>query len=52
MERATTNQCKQEIIDVVCQHQTDSMFAKTLPRYCPLKGLLQLTFKPHIFVVL
>ncbi|XP_033102591.1 xylosyltransferase 1-like [Anneissia japonica] len=38
LSRATTDDCKQRIADVVCQVQDNKLYPKTLPRYCPLKG--------------
>ena len=38
VSRAKTLQCKQKLADIACQHSKKSMFAESLPRYCPLKG--------------
>lgn len=38
INRATTQQCKEEIADITCLMQNDELYPKTLPRYCHLKG--------------
>ena len=38
MQRARSPECKQKLVDISCQHTQKYMFAKSLPRFCPLKG--------------
>ncbi|XP_064639668.1 xylosyltransferase oxt-like [Lineus longissimus] len=39
MTRAKTLKCKQQIADVACDDQAGILYAKTLPNYCPRRGL-------------
>ena len=39
IQRARSPECKQKLVDISCQHAQKYMFAKSLPRYCPLKGM-------------
>ncbi|XP_068193445.1 xylosyltransferase 2 [Antennarius striatus] len=38
LERAETQQCRQEIANIVCQHQAKLLMPGTLPNYCPKSG--------------
>lgn len=41
VRRAKSDQCKKEIVDVVCKHESKYMFPESLPRFCPLKGIFK-----------
>ncbi|XP_076844795.1 xylosyltransferase 2 isoform X2 [Brachyhypopomus gauderio] len=35
LHRASSRQCRQEIANIVCQHQAGQLMPKTLPQFCP-----------------
>lgn len=39
ISRARTQQCKQEISNVACLDKEGKLYPKTLPRFCPYKGM-------------
>ncbi|XP_068606122.1 xylosyltransferase 2 isoform X2 [Brachionichthys hirsutus] len=38
LERAETQQCRQEIANIVCQHQAGLLMPRSLPKYCTKSG--------------
>ena len=38
LHRAGTQQCRQEIANIVCQHQAGQLMPDTLPQFCPQLG--------------
>jgi len=43
INRASTQQCKQEIADAACLSQSNTLYPSSLPSYCPFKGNLSYT---------
>ncbi|XP_047215598.1 xylosyltransferase 2-like isoform X2 [Girardinichthys multiradiatus] len=41
LHRAGSQQCRQEIANIVCQHQTGQLMPKALPQFCPQLGVSQ-----------
>ncbi|XP_069381468.1 xylosyltransferase 2 isoform X2 [Paralichthys olivaceus] len=40
LHRAGSQQCRQEIANIVCQHQAGLLMPKALPQFCPQLGIL------------
>lgn len=40
INRATTQKCKEEIVNISCLMQTNKLYPRKLPRYCHLRGKL------------
>lgn len=38
LQRAESQQCRQEIANIVCQHQAGQLMPNTLPQFCPHLG--------------
>ncbi|KAM8947297.1 xylosyltransferase 2 isoform 2-T2 [Pelodytes ibericus] len=38
LARASTHQCQQEIVDLVCMHQAGQLMPQSVPRYCQQTG--------------
>lgn len=38
LHRAATQQCRQEIANIVCQHQAGQLMPDVLPQFCPQVG--------------
>ena len=38
INRASSHQCKQELLNISCLSQKGILYPKQLPNYCPLKG--------------
>ncbi|XP_067140473.1 xylosyltransferase oxt-like isoform X1 [Centruroides vittatus] len=38
IHRATTQACKQELVNITCLIQQGNLYPKRLPRYCPIEG--------------
>ncbi|KAM6957000.1 xylosyltransferase 2 [Aplochiton taeniatus] len=39
LHRASSRQCRQEIGNIVCEHQAGQLMPQALPQFCPLHGL-------------
>ena len=39
LSRATTHQCKQDIIDTACRNEAGTLYVKRLKRTCPFAGM-------------
>ncbi|XP_056143628.1 xylosyltransferase 2 [Lampris incognitus] len=39
LHRAGSQQCRQEIANIVCQHQAGQLMPQALPQFCPLLGI-------------
>lgn len=48
LHRAGSQQCRQEIANIVCQHQAAELMPKALPQFCPQLGENTLKF-PQVF---
>ncbi|XP_034045918.1 xylosyltransferase 2 [Thalassophryne amazonica] len=42
LHRAVSQQCRQEIANIVCQHQAGQLMPDTLPQFCPQLGVSNL----------
>lgn len=38
LHRTGSRQCRQEIANIVCQHQAGQLMPRALPQFCPLHG--------------
>ncbi|XP_024920361.1 xylosyltransferase 1-like isoform X2 [Cynoglossus semilaevis] len=38
LSRATSRECRQQIVEVYCKHKEKALMPETVPRYCPLEG--------------
>ncbi len=56
INRAHTQKCKQEIANIACLSQNGTLYPKTLPQFCPHKGVfsfhllfIAINLKNHLF---
>lgn len=50
LHRAGSRQCRQEIANIVCQHQAGQLMPQSLPQFCPQHGNYTGNFIHHIHI--
>lgn len=48
LHRATSRQCRQEIGNIVCQHQDGQLMPESLPQFCPQHGETGGSIRPQL----